>query len=126
MIPFNKNHFHYNWHWYWDTATGEFGNNGVHHIDRVRVAMKKNEHPVKISCRGGFYAYDSDQEVPNFQVATFEYKDGTIMEMEVRSLYTPEEEESIIFLGTEGYALLGSNTFKSFIVPKSDNGFIKE
>ncbi len=120
MIPFNKNHFHYNWHWYWDTATGEFGNNGVHYIDRIRVAMKKNEHPVKISCRGGFHAYDSDQEVPNFQVATFEYKDGTIMEMEVRSLYTPDEEESIILLGTEGYALLGSNTFKSFIVPKSE------
>jgi len=120
MIPFNQNHFHYNWHWYWDTATGEFGNNGVHYIDRIRAAMNKNEHPVRISCFGGFYAYDSDQEVPNLQVGTFEYEDGTVLEMEVRSLYTPEEEESIIFLGTEGYALLGSRTFKSFNVPKSD------
>jgi len=118
--PFNKNRFHYNWHWYWDTATGEFGNNGVHYIDRIRMAMKKNEHPVKISCSGGFYAYDSDQEVPNFQVATFEYKDGTTLELEVRSLYTPGEEESIILLGTEGYALMGASTFKAYNVPKSD------
>ncbi len=118
MIPFNKNHFHYNWHWYWDTATGEFGNNGVHGIDRIRVAMKKNEHPVKIGCCGGFYAYDSDQEVPNLQVGTFEYEDGTIIEMEVRSLYTPGEKESIIFLGTEGYAQLGDSTFETFSVPK--------
>jgi hypothetical protein len=87
--------------------------------------MKKNEHPVKISCSGGFYAYDSDQEVPNFQVATYEYKDGTTLEMEVRSLYTPEEEESIIFLGTEGYAMLGSTTFKAFNVPKSDKDVTK-
>jgi predicted dehydrogenase len=121
MIPFNTNHFHYNWHWYWDTATGEFGNNGVHNIDRIRVAMKKNEHPVKISCCGGFYAYDSDQEVPNLQVGTFEYKDGTIIELEVRSLYTPEEKESIIFFGTKGYAVLGDNTFQTFVKEPDKN-----
>jgi predicted dehydrogenase len=121
MIPFNTNHFHYNWHWYWDTATGEFGNNGVHGIDRIRVAMKKDVHPVKISCCGGFYAYDSDQEVPNLQTATFEYEDGTIMEMEVRSLYTPREEESIIFCGTNGYALLGDSSFKTFAKEAGDN-----
>ncbi len=114
MIPFNTNHFHYNWHWYWDTGTGEFANNGVHYIDRIRVAMKKNEHPVKTSSCGGFYAYDSDQEVPNLQVGTYEYADGTIIELEVRSLFTPQEEENIIFFGTTGYALLGTNNFKTF------------
>ena len=76
-------------------------------MDRVRWAMKKNEHPAKISCCGGFYVWDSDQEVPNLQVATFEYADGTIMELEVRSLYTPGEEDSILFLGSKGYAQLG-------------------
>ncbi len=54
MIPFNENHFHYNWHWYWDTSTSEFGNNGVHMMDIVRWAMKKDEYPSKISCSGGF------------------------------------------------------------------------
>jgi predicted dehydrogenase len=122
MIPFNINHFHYKWHWYWDTATGEFGNNGVHGIDRIRVAMKKNVHPTKISCCGGFYAWDSDQEVPNFQVATFEYDDGTIMELEVRSLFTPGEEDGLLFLGTKGYAQLGDDSFKTFIGPKKEPG----
>ncbi len=122
MIPFNTNHFHYNWHWYWDTATGEFGNNGVHGIDRIRVAMKKTVHPVKISCCGGFYAYDSDQEVPNLQVGTFEYGDGTIIEMEVRSLFTPGEQDGLLFMGTKGYAELGDNSFKTFMGPKKEPG----
>lgn len=122
LIPFNKNHFHYNWHWFWDTATGEFGNNGVHGIDRIRVGMNKNEHPTKISCCGGVYAWDNNQEVPNFQVATFEYADGSIIEMEVRSLFTPAEEDGLLWLGTKGYAQLGGNTFKTFIGPKKEPG----
>ncbi len=121
MIPFNTNHFHYNWHWYWDTSTGEFGNNGVHSIDRIRVAMKKDEHPVKISCCGGFYAYDSDQEVPNLQVGTFEYADGSIIEMEVRSLFTPSDQNGVLFLGTKGYAQLEGNSFKTFVTEAGHN-----
>ena len=35
--------------------------------------------------------------------------------MEVRSLYTPQEEESIILFGTKGYATLGSNAFKAYV-----------
>jgi len=108
MIPFNKNHFHYNWHWYWDTSTSEFGNNGIHVMDRIRIAMKINNHPSVISCSGGFYGWDSDQEIPNLQIATFEYDDGKILELEVRSLFTPGEEGSMLLLGTKGYALLGN------------------
>jgi predicted dehydrogenase len=108
MIPFNENHFLYNWHWFWDTSTGEFGNNGIHAMDRIRLGMDINEHPVKISCSGGFYAYDSDQEVPNLQVATFEYANGAVMELEVRSLYTPGDD-NLLWLGTKGYAVLGNN-----------------
>jgi len=121
MIPFNKNHFQYNWHWYWDTSTGEFGNNGVHYMDRVRWGMKKDVHPVKISCSGGYYAWDSDQEVPNLQVATFEYADGTIMELEVRSLYNPGDDDGILFLGTKGYAQLGGS-FQTFLGTKKEPG----
>ena len=68
--------------------------------------MKKNEHPVNKSRSEVFYADDSDQEVPNLQVGAFEYADKSIIELEVRSLYTPQEEESIILLGTKGYELL--------------------
>jgi len=119
MIPFNKNHFHYNWHWFWDTSTGEFGNNGVHYMDRVRWAMKKDVHPTKISSCGGYYVWDSDQEVPNLQVAAFEYDDGTKMELEVRSLYTPGDTDGLLFLGSKGYAQLG-NSFQTFLGNKKE------
>ena len=122
MIPFNENHFHYNWHWYWDTATGEFGNNGVHGIDRIRVAMGINEHPKKISCAGGVYAWDNDQQVPNLQTATFEYANGKIIEMEVRSLFSPGDQDGLLWLGTKGYAELGGSTFKTFLGPKKEPG----
>jgi predicted dehydrogenase len=114
MIPFNENRFLYNWHWYWDTSTGEFGNNGVHAMDRIRAGMQINGHPVRISCSGGFYAWDSDQEVPNLQIATFEYDNGAIMELQVRSLYTPRDQDGLLWLGTKGYAVLGGNGFQVF------------
>jgi predicted dehydrogenase len=121
-IPFNNNHFHYNWHWFWDTSTGEFGNNGIHAIDRIRLGMKKNVHPTKISSCGGFYVWDSDQEVPNFQVATFEYDDGKIMELEVRSIFTPREEKDVLFLGSKGYMQMGGNSFEVYFGTNKEPG----
>jgi len=116
MIPFNENHFFYNWHWYWDTSTGEFGNNGIHYLDIIRQGMNINVHPQKIACCGGFYAYnkESDQNVPNFQVATFEYASGQILELEVRSLPTPNESWGNLWLGTKGYATIQSD-FQVFL-----------
>jgi predicted dehydrogenase len=116
MIPFNENHFLYNWHWYWDTSTSEFGNNGIHSMDIVRMGMNINEHPVKITCCGGFYAFakESDQDVPNLEVATFEYANGAIMELEVRSLPTPNEPWGNLWLGTKGYATM-QNGFQVFL-----------
>ncbi len=116
MIPFNENHFLYNWHWYWDTSTSEFGNNGIHVMDVIRLGMNINEHPHKIACCGGFYAYKdtSDQEVPNFQVATFEYPNGAVLELEVRSLPTPAEPYSHLWLGTKGYAIIQGGSFQVF------------
>jgi predicted dehydrogenase len=117
MIPFNENHFLYNWHWYWDTSTSEFGNNGTHAMDIIRLGMNINEHPVKIACCGGFYAYadESDQDVPNFQVATFEYDNGAILELEVRSLPTPNEPWGNLWLGTKGYAFTSGRDFQVFL-----------
>ncbi len=125
MIPFNKNHFHYNWHWYWDTSTSEFGNNGVHVMDELRWGMKKKEQPVKISSCGGFYVWDSDQEIPNFQVGTFEFSDGKIMEIEVRSLFTNYEEGSTtgcFFYGSEGWMHLTGDGYEIYHGPKNEPG----
>ena len=121
--PFNKNRFHYNWHWYWDTSTTEFGNNGVHSMDLIRWGMKKRVHPVKIHCCGGFYVWDSDQEVPNLQIGTFEFDDGTIMELEVRSLFTNYEEGAkggSFFYGSKGWMHLRHEGFEVYLGRKRE------
>jgi predicted dehydrogenase len=123
--PFNRNRFHYNWHWYWDTATSEFGNNGIHYMDKIRWGMKKRVHPEKVSCSGGFYVWDSDQEIPNLQIATFEFADGTIMELEVRSLFTNYEEgESggAFFYGSKGWMHLGNNSYQVYLGTEREKG----
>jgi predicted dehydrogenase len=115
MIPFNKNHFLYNWHWYWDTSTSELSANGIHPMDRVRVGMHISEHPLKITCSGGFYGWDSDQEVPNFQVATYEYANGKVLELEIRSLPNPGGSGNIEWYGVKGWAYLRRNTFQVWV-----------
>ena len=87
--PFTLNRFHYGWHYFWETSTTEVGNNGVHAIDVVRWGLGKNVHPVKIHCVGGFYTDASDQETPNVQNASYEYADGTLVELEVTTLPSP-------------------------------------
>jgi predicted dehydrogenase len=65
------------------------GNNGVHAIDVVRWALGKDVHPVKVHCAGGIFADQSDQETPNVQNASYEYADGTLVELEVTTLPSP-------------------------------------
>ena len=86
---FDLNRFHYGWHFFWDTSTSEIGNNGVHHLDVLRWGLDKQVHPVRIHCTGGQFVEDSDSEVPNVQVGTFEYADGTLLEIESTTLYSP-------------------------------------
>lgn len=123
--PFNENRFHYKWHWFWDTGTTEFGNNGVHSMDLVRRGMNKRVHPIRIHCTGNYYLFDSDQEIPNIQTATYEYEDGTMTEMEVRSLYTNPEagaKTGAIFYGSKGWMHLRPGEFKTFFGAKDEPG----
>ena len=105
--PFNLNRFHYGWHFFWDTSTTDVGNSGVHELDLARWGMKKETHPVRVHCSGGLYARDSDQETPNVQTGVFEYSDGTILEVELSNLYTPDtggiSGTGQIFYTTQGY-----------------------
>jgi predicted dehydrogenase len=70
--PFNPNRFHYNWHWNWDYGTGELGNNGIHALDVARWLLGV-EAPVRVTCGGGKYFYDDDQQTPDTQIATFDF-----------------------------------------------------
>jgi predicted dehydrogenase len=72
---FTKNRFHYNWHWWWDLGTGELGNNGIHGLDVIRNVLDLDA-PTKISCAGGKYFHDDDQQTPDTQIATFDFPAG--------------------------------------------------
>ena len=110
---FTLNRFQYGWHYYWDFATTEMGNNGVHIIDLVRWALNKNVHPVKVHCDGGLYADKSDQETPNVQMASYEYADGTLVELDMTTLQTPSfggERYGAFFYTPQGYIMTRPQT----------------
>ena len=124
--PFNENRYIYNWHWFWDTGTTEFGNNGIYRMDGARWALNKNTHPVKVHCTGGLFGPDSDQEVPNVMMATYEYEDGKIIQNEVRSLFTnPEgvERHSGTFIySDEGWMALSGGSFRTYFGKNNEPG----
>jgi len=123
--PFNPNYVHYNWHWFWDFGCADIGNQGPHQMDIARWGMNKKVHPKKIKCAGGYYAFDSDQETPNTQIATFEYDDGKLIQFEVRGLYTNQEDDIKIgnlFYGTKGWMHLNGNDWKTYFGRKNEPG----
>jgi predicted dehydrogenase len=122
---FCENYVHYNWHWFWDYGCSDMGNQGPHQMDIARWGLKKAVHPKKIKCVGGYFAFDSDQESPNTQIATFEYEDGKIVQFEVRGVYTNSEEGILIgnfFYGTLGWMQINGNEWKTFFGRKNQPG----
>jgi hypothetical protein len=86
--------------------------------------MGKRVHPVRIHCTGGVYVWDSDQETPNVQVATLEYEDGALLEIELSNLYTHPtggiRGTGNFFYTTKGYMTSGNafDTFFGEFVPR--------
>lgn len=72
---FTKNRFHYQWHWFWDLGTGEIGNNGIHGLDVARNVMGLDS-PTRVTCAGGKFYYDDEQQTPDTQIATFDFPTG--------------------------------------------------
>jgi predicted dehydrogenase len=76
--PFNPNRFHYTWHWHWDYGTSEIGNNGVHAVDVARMMLGLDV-PITITTGGGKLFYDDDRQMPDTQVAVFDFPGTTLM-----------------------------------------------
>jgi predicted dehydrogenase len=125
LRPFNENRFHYNWHWFWDYGCADLGNQGPHQMDIARWGLNKSEYPEKIFCGGGKFAFDDDQETPNTQDATLKYRDGKIIQFEVRGLYTNGEDGIKIgnlFFGTKGWMHLDGSDWKTYFGRKNEPG----
>jgi len=91
------------WRWLFDYGTGDLGNDGVHRIDYCRHAMGLTDMPQAISCSGGKFFFQDDQQWPDTMLINYEYP-GHILQYEMRLWSKPK-----LFAATEGAVIYGEN-----------------
>lgn len=111
--PFKDNLVHYNWHWHWHWGNGELGNNGIHALDVARWGLQV-DHPKSVSCGGGRYQFDDDQETPDIYQTTYDF--GTCgMSWESMSHHPYGFENAqfgISFHGDRGVLIIAGNNYR--------------
>ncbi len=112
---YKTNLVHYNWHWRWDFGTGECGNNGIHALDVARWGLGV-EYPDIVTCGGGKYFFDDDQETPDTQLATFDFPNACI-QWEHRTWNKrgiDGQTYGVTFYGRDATLVVGSRGWKMF------------
>ncbi len=114
--PYQDNLIHYNWHWFWHWGAGEALNNGTHEVDVARWALNVN-YPERVASSGGRYQWQDDWQTADTQTISMVYPEGKMISWEGRSCCGfPSEglDRGVMVYGTEGAALLDSNSYKIF------------
>lgn len=109
---FQDNYVPYNWHWFQDWGTGEAGNNGIHMLDLARWGLGA-EYPTRVTAAGGRYVHDQWQ-LPDGQMLTFEYDNGTMATWEGISFNRINDygaSTGVLFQGAEGTLLIPGNAY---------------
>jgi len=126
-VPYRTNLLHGVWRWWYDFGCGDIGNDGVHDIDVALWGLGVDTHPSTITCLGGKYFFDDDQQFPDTQYAVFEYpvagksvKKQLIFEQRIWSPYVQEGyENGAAFYGTKGLMIVGHSVGWKLYGPKN-------
>jgi predicted dehydrogenase len=116
MVPYRSNMLPARWRWWYEFGCGDIGNDGVHDIDVACWGLGVTTHPNTVSCLGGKYFFDDDQQFPDTQYSVCEYsgegsggrKKQLIFEQRIWSPYVQEGyENGAAFYGTKGILIIG-------------------
>jgi len=117
LVPYRPNLLPGIWRWWYDFGCGDIGNDGVHDLDVAVWGLGATAHPNAVTCMGGKYYFDDDQQFPDTQYAVFEYaaegnppgrKKQLIFEQRIWSPYVQEGyENGAAFYGTNGLLVIG-------------------
>ncbi len=113
--PYVDNLVHYNWHWRWHWGGGELANNGIHALDVARWGLGV-DCPRRVSCGGGRYQYNDDQETPDVYVTTFDFGDKGAT-WESHSCHPRGFEGvgfGVNFYGDKGHLVIAGNSYKIY------------
>ena len=110
--PYKDNLIHYNWHWHWHWGNGELGNNGIHALDLARWGLQV-DYPKQVTCGGGRYHYDDDQETPDVYITSFDFGNAGAS-WESQSCHPRGLEGSgfgVAFYGRDGALVISGNRY---------------
>jgi predicted dehydrogenase len=117
LVDYRPNLLHGIWRWWYDFGCGDIGNDGVHDIDVALWGLGVESHPGTVTCLGGKYFFDDDQQFPDTQYAVCEYhaegqpegrRKQFIFEQRIWSPYPQEGyENGAAFYGTKGFLVMG-------------------
>ncbi|KAB2815323.1 MAG: Gfo/Idh/MocA family oxidoreductase, partial [Paludibacter sp.] len=72
-VPYNISR-NKSWGFYWDYSGGYAMSGGItHQLDLARLVLDNPGFPKSVYCAGGRYFFNDHREVPDYQMATFDY-----------------------------------------------------